>query len=174
MKRRAFIATGAVSFAGVRVAASEAPPVAGSELLIQMTHSRPLTGDPLVDSKTWRPGDVLEAREIGHPGWGREELALPMFRIVRLPHIPLTVARMWTTSEPSIRPYPMRTLQMRMHAFHLEHEALPDFRRWLSDDRRSRRRPIWELHEARLLPGEGVHYRELLVRKPAILDPDLV
>lgn len=149
--------------------------VTGSEILVQMTHSRPLTGDPLIDSKTWRPGDVIDAREIGHPGWGREELALPMFRVIRLPNIPIEVARLWLAPEMPDSPTPPRTLQMRMHSFHHEHDKLPaDLRRCLKDGAKKRHQPIWELHEARLLPGEGVHYRELMVRKPAILDPDLV
>jgi hypothetical protein len=171
MQRRDFL-SGAAALALPVAAGAQVVP--GTELLIQ-AKSQVLTGDPITDSKRWRAGEVIVAREIGHPGWGRQELINPLFRIVRLPAIPFTIAHMWEAPERARGSSPARTLQHRMYSFAFDREDLPpEFARWWQNDRRSS--DLFDLHHVAAVIRHPwhVHYTAVMRAKPPISDRDLV
>lgn len=55
--------------------------------------------DPALDSKLPKRGVVIEAFPDGH-GYGAQELAHPMFRILKLPGVPVAFGRAFLGGEP--------------------------------------------------------------------------
>lgn len=92
--------------------------------------------DPYLDAKLLKRGDVVVIVEDGH-AWGREELANPDWRIVKLPNVTSSVASAFLGDEKDTDPTkPSRVLRRR--AFRLDWQTLPAaVLAWLADDTRA-------------------------------------
>lgn len=92
--------------------------------------------DPVIDTKRYKSGDVVVAMDDGWQ-WGVEELTNPLFRIVKLPNIPLAEAEAFLGGQKDSDPaHPSRMLQRR--AFGIDFSSLPKaVTNWWSDDTRA-------------------------------------
>ena len=92
--------------------------------------------DPAVDSKLVKRGVVIEVFEDDH-GYGRMELTHPMFRILKLPGVPMAVGRGLLGDEigdPATQPH----LLHRQFKLDLDHpDIAADLRAHLDDDSRA-------------------------------------
>lgn len=81
--------------------------------------------DPYLDAKCYKAGDVVSVCPDGHP-WGSAELENPVFRILKLPGVPVSAAVSFTNSEVDTDPnQPSHVLQRRVHRLDLT--GLPVF-----------------------------------------------
>lgn len=92
--------------------------------------------DPIVDTDRYKGGDVLVVMDDGWQ-WGAEELANPLFRILKLPNIPIAEAQAFLGRQKNIDPAsPSRMLQRR--AFGIDFSTLPKaIQAWWNDDTRA-------------------------------------
>ena len=91
------------------------------ELLILALNK--VSPDPYRDSKLYKRGDVICVQPDGWL-WGKQELANPLFRIVKVPGVSLEQASAFLGSEHDVDPTnPSRLLQNR--AFRIDLDALP-------------------------------------------------
>lgn len=119
--------------------------------------------DPYLDAKQYKRGDVVCVQPDGW-GWGKEELANPLFRIIKVPGVSVADALVFAESEVDIDPLnPSRMLQARVHKLDLD--ALPDPHGQVADHRR--RNP---LHKVNVSKSGLLAFKQ---RKAPIPDPNV-
>lgn len=135
------------------------------EILVRVKDS-PLTGDPVFDSKVTRAGDVIHVAPDGWP-WGDRELSHDFWRIVKLPNVTESAARVLLGAEMATDPKaPNRTLQTRLNGFVLNHPLYPAaFRAFMADD--GRKAGAMTLDAV----GKTINFAAVFRKKAAIPDP---
>lgn len=107
-----------------------------AELLIRVTDK--INSDFYLNTKCTKRGDVIVARPDGW-NWGKDELSLPFWRIVKIPAMDLATAESFLAPEVDADPkQPSKTLQRRVVKFDLDNVNLPDaFKQCIADDKRA-------------------------------------
>ena len=136
--------------------------------LIFFIKDRPLSGDPIRDAGIYRCGDVVIAKDDESP-WGKMELTMPHWRIIRLPNVPLALASILEAPEPVTDPRaPNRTLHQRWHRLLFEVLFVGDeHKQFLEDD--TRQIPILTLEHV-----DVDLFRRCFEKKTSVPDPSVV
>lgn len=123
-------------------------------------------GDPYLDAKCTKRGDVISVQRDGWP-WGVQEQLNPDWRIVKIPGVSVDDVASLLAPEPETDPQnPSRMLQSRLFRLDLDgHSEQLDA--WLANTKRTRKRVFrLDIDRDALL--------EMRVRKPALPDPNIL
>lgn len=108
------------------------------ELLVLSVNK--VNADPYLDAKQYKRGDVVCVKPDGW-GWGRQELANPLFRIIKVPGVSVSQASGFLG--PELDSDPTNPSQMlRPRAFSLDLDAVPGAATSLVDHQRAN--PIYK------------------------------
>lgn len=135
------------------------------ELLVRVV-DKTNPDDPYLDAQLTKRGDVICIQPDGWP-WGREELANPDWRIIKLPGIAAESLAAFTAPEVDNDPAnPSRVLQRRAFRLDLDHAVLADAASVMADGERKQPAKAMALTAAQIIRAR--------VRKPARVDPNVL
>lgn len=134
-----------------------------AELLIRVA-DKINTDDFYRNCQCTKRGDVIVASPDGWP-WGKDELVLTFYRILKIPVLPLAEAQAFCAPEVDVDPlHPSRTLQKRMFRLDIDNAIIPAaLKAYLQDD--SRTSPSFTVNLTL------TQIRSLKLVRPPITDP---
>ncbi len=135
-----------------------------AEILIRVT-DKINTDDFYADCQCTKRGDVVVSSPDGW-GWGREELSLPFYRIIKLPTLKQDVTDAMIMPEIDVDPLnPSKTLQKRGFKLNIDDPSIsPKLQAYLADDKRQSQFFVADDNDTNTLTT-------LKVAKPPIADP---